>query len=429
MHILKSLVRSFRGFPIAGLLLALCLPAIAQENLTWKQLKAKFEAANPVLKADAANVEEMRAEEITAYLRPNPQFTLSEDGAQIAPHDHVWTPLSGAQYQPNFSYLHEREHKRELRLESAKEGTEITQSQHVDLEINLIFSLRSAYVQTLQAKAVLALAKADLEYYDKIIDISQARFKAGDLAKIDLARIELQRVQYESEIETAIVNLRSQKIALLLLIDDRTPVDQFDVTGVFDLGPDLQALSDYHQVALENRPDLRAAIQTIQQSQTNHKLANANGSTDPTLSAWYTWNPSFNNPNDQQTLGLSVSIPLRIFDKNQGEKKRTLIDIDRSQQAAEAAKAQVFSDVDNAYELVRSNIALIKPYKAKYLDQSVFVRDTVTFAYQHGGASLMDFLNAQSDYRVVQLAYLQLIGAYMTAAGQMNLAVGHEVLQ
>ena len=106
-----------------------------------------------------------------------------------------------------------------------------------------------------------------------------------------------------------------------------------------------------------------------------------------------------------------------------------MIDIDRSQQAAEAEKAQVFSDVDDAYELVRSNIALIKPYKAQYLDQSLYVRDTVTFAYEHGGASLMDFLNAQSDYRVVQLAYLQLIGAYMTAAGQMNLAVGHEVIQ
>jgi cobalt-zinc-cadmium efflux system outer membrane protein len=403
--------------------------ASAQQALTWNQVKAKFEAVNPVLKADAANVEEMKAEEITAFLRPNPQFTFSTDGTQLARHNGVWQPLTGTQYQPNFSYLHEREHKRELRLQSAKEGTEITQSQHVDLEINLLFGLRSAFVQTLQAKAVLALAKADLEYYDKIIDISRARYKAGDLAKIDLARIELQRVQYESEIETAIVNLRTQKIALLLLLDNRTPVDQFDVTGLFDLGPELQPLADYHQIALDNRPDLRAAIQTIEQSQTNHKLAVSNGSTDPTFGAWYTYNPSFNNPNDQQTLGLNVSIPLRIFDKNQGEKKRTLIDIDRSQEAAEAAKAQVFSDVDDAYELVRSNIALIKPYKAQYLDQSVYVRDTVTFAYQHGGASLMDFLNAQSDYRVVQLAYLQLIGAYMTAAGQMNLAVGHEVIQ
>jgi cobalt-zinc-cadmium efflux system outer membrane protein len=398
----------------------------AQQSLTWDEVKAKFEAENPVLKADAASVEEMKAEEITAFLRPNPQFTGTVDGTQIAPHDGTWAPLRGTFEQPNFSYLHEREHKRELRLESAKEGTAITESQHVDLERNLIFGLRSAFVQTLQAKAVLKLAQADLEYYDKIIDISRARFDAGDLAKIDLARIELQRVQYESEIETAIVNLRTQKIQLLLLLDDRTPVDQFDVTGVFDLGPDLQPLADYHQLAIDNRPDLRAAIETIEQSQTNHKLAISNGSTDPTFGAWYTYNSSNNNPNGIQTLGLSVNIPLRIFDKNQGEKQRTLIDIDRSQQAAEAAKAQVFSDVDDAYELVRSNIALIKPYKTQYLDQSVYVRDTVTFAYQHGGASLMDFLNAQSDYRVVQLAYLQLVGAYMTAVGQMNLAVGHE---
>jgi cobalt-zinc-cadmium efflux system outer membrane protein len=403
--------------------------ASAQQALTWDQVKAKFEAVNPVLKADAANVEEMKAEEITAFLRPNPQVGLLADGTQIVPHDGVWTPFKGTYEQPSISYLHERERKRELRLESAKEGTQISQSQHTDLERNLIFGLHSAFVQTLQAKAVLALAKADLEYYDKIIDISRARFNAGDLAKIDLARIELQRVQYESEIETAIVNLRQQKIQLLLLLDDRTPVDRFDVIGLFELGPDLQPLSDYHQIALDNRPDLRAAIQTIQQSQTNHKLAISNGSADPTFGAWYTHNSSTNNPNGIQTIGLSVNIPLRIFDKNQGEKKRTLIDIDKSQDAAEAAKAQVFSDVDNAYELVRSNIALIKPYKAQYLDQSVYVRDTVTFAYQHGGASLMDFLNAQSDYRVVQLAYLQLIGAYMTAAGQMNLAVGHEEFQ
>jgi cobalt-zinc-cadmium efflux system outer membrane protein len=162
---------------------------------------------------------------------------------------------------------------------------------------------------------------------------------------------------------------------------------------------------------------------------TNHKLAIANGSTDPTFGLWFTNNSSTNNPNGPETIGGSVSIPLRVFDKNQGEKKRTQIDIDRSQQAEEAAKAQVFSDVDSAYELVRSNVALLKPYKAKYNDQALRVRDTVTYAYEHGGASLMDFLNAQSDYRQVQLAYAQLIGAYLTAAGQLNLAVGHEEIQ
>jgi len=403
--------------------------ANAQQALTWDQVKAKFEAVNPVLRADQINVEEMKAEEITAFLRPNPQLAGATDGTQLARHAGVWQPLSGTQYQGSFSYLHERERKRELRLQSAKEGTQITASQHEDLERNLLFNLRSMFVQTLEAKAVLDLARADLDYYDKIIDISRARFKVGDIAQIDLDRIELLRVQYEAEIETATVNLRTAKFELLELLNERTPVDKFDVTGTFDWSDALRPLEDYHQIALDNRPDLRAAIETIQQSDTNHKLAVSNGSTDPTYSAWATYNPSFNNPNDKETLGLSVSIPLRIFDRNQGEKKRTLLDIDRSRSAKDAAQAQVFDDVDSTYEQLRSNMALLRPYKEKYRDQATRVRDTVTFSYEHGAASLMDFLNAQSDYRVVQLAYVQLIGSYLTFVGQMNMALGREEIQ
>jgi cobalt-zinc-cadmium efflux system outer membrane protein len=416
------------GVAVLSVFLLCATGADAQQTLTWDQVKTKFEAFNPVLKADQSNVDELKAEEITAYLRPNPQFTLSTDGTQITPHEGIWRPTSGTQVSPNLSYLHEREHKRELRLESAKEGTQIGGSLHEDLERNMLFSLRSAFVQTLEAKAVLELAKADLDYYDKIIDISQARFNDGSLARVDLDRIELLRVQYESEIETATVNLRTQKIQLLQLLDDRTPVDQFDVSGPFDFSADLKPLNDFHQTALDARPDLRAAIQSIEQAKTNHKLAVANGSADPTFGAWFTYNPSFYNPYAHDTLGLSVNIPLRIFDRNQGEKQRTLIDIDRNQQLTEAARAQVFSDVDSAYEQVRSNIALLTPYRDKYKDQATRVRDTVTYAYQRGGASLMDFLNAQSDYRVVQLAYLQLVGSYLTAASQLNMAVGREII-
>jgi cobalt-zinc-cadmium efflux system outer membrane protein len=412
-----------------GLALAACSNAVAQQSLTWDQVRARFEASNPALKADADNVDEMKAEEVTAFLRPNPQFTLLADGTQIAPHDGIWLPFRGTYEQLNFSYLHERDHKRELRLESAQEGTRITQSQHEDLDRNMIFALRTAFVGTLQAKFILDLAKADLDYYDKIIAISQDRFKAGDLASIDLDRIELLRVQYEAELQTAIVNLRTAKIQLLQLLNDRTPAEQFDVTGSFDFSDALQPLDDFRQIALSNRPDLQAALETIQQSETNHKLAEANGSTDPTFGAWYTYNSSNNNPNGIQTLGASVNIPLRIFDRNQGEKQRTQIDIDRGRQASEAVRAQVFSDVDTAYELVRSNVELLKPYKAQYNAQALRVRDTVTYSYEHGGASLMDFLNAQSDFRQVQLAYAQLIGAYLTAAGQLNLAVGREVIQ
>ena len=416
-----------RGIGACAVCIAcLATSAVAQQALTWEQVRAKFEAANPTLKADEVNVQEMKAAEITAFLRPNPQFTFSTDGTQIARNKGVWQPLAGTQYQPNFSYLHERQHKRELRLETAKEGTEIAGSQHEDLQRNLIFDLRSLFIQTLQAKAVLELARADLEYYDKIIEISRVRFKDGGIGQIDLDRIELLRVQYESEIQTAIVNLRTSKIQLLQLLDDRTPLDKFDVNGSFDFSSQFQPLENYRQIALDNRPDLRAALESAQQAVTNHKLAKANGSTDPTFGAWYTYNPSFNNPYDNQTLGLNVSIPLRIFDRNQGEKKRTLLDIDRNKQLTEVVREQVFSDVDSSYEQVQSNIALLTPYRDKYKDQATRVRDTVTYSYQRGAASLMDFLNAQSDYRAVQLAYLQLIGAYMTAVSQLNLAVGRE---
>ncbi len=417
-----------------GVILALAPSSTpAQQALSWDQVKARFEAANPALKADADNVDEMRAEEITAFLRPNPQIGLSSDGLQIAPHTTNglgthWLPLTGNQLVPSISYLHERDHKRELRLESAQQGTRITQSQHEDLERNMVFALRTAFVSTLQAKFVLDLAKADLNYYDKIIEMSRARLKTGDIAQIDFDRIKLLRVQYESELQTAIVNLRTAKIQLLQLMDDRTPLDQFDVTGTFDFSEALDPLDSFRQAALAARPDLQAALQTIQQSETNHKLAISNGSTDPTYSTWYSYNPAFNNPFGRYTLGASVNIPLRVFDRNQGEKQRTQIDIDRAQQASEATKAQVFSDVDTAYELVHSNVELLKPYKAEYNDEALRVRDTVSYSYFHGGASLMDFLNAQSDYRQVQLAYAQLIGAYLTSAAQLNLAVGREVI-
>jgi cobalt-zinc-cadmium efflux system outer membrane protein len=403
--------------------------AAAQQALTWDQVRTRFEASNPALRADADSVDEMRAEEITAYLRPNPQFTATADGTQIAPNHGVWQPLAGTFVSSSFSYLHERDHKRELRLESARQGTHISESEHEDLKRTLEFTLRTAFAQTLEAKTVLDFSKADLEYYDHIIDISNDRLKAGDIAQIDFDRIELQRVQYESEVQTALVNLRTAKIQLLQLLNDGTPVDQFDVAGAFDFSETLQPLDDFRQIALSIRPDLQAALTAMQQAEINHKLANANGSTDPTLSAWYTWNASTNNPDAKQTLGASVSIPLRIFDRNQGEKKRTEIDVERSHEAEEATRSQVFSDVDTAWEMVRSNIELLKPYKAKYNNEALRVRDTVTYSYQHGGASLMDFLDAQRDYRQVQLAYAQLIGAYLNAAAQLNLAVGREVIQ
>ena len=268
---MKHIFPSLSATAAAAVILFVANPRCAQQALSWDEVKSKFEAANPTLRADALSVDEMKAQEITAYLRPNPQFTFSADGTQIAPNDGHWTPLSGTQYQPNISYLHERDHKRDLRLKSAQEGTQMAQSQHADLDRTMMFTLRSAFVQSLQAKAVVKLAKEDLEYYDHVIEISRDRFNAGDIAQIDLDRIELLRVQYESEIQTALVNLRTSKIELLQLLNDRTPVEQFDVDGPFDFFDDLRPLEDLRKMALDERPDLRAALESLEQANTNHR--------------------------------------------------------------------------------------------------------------------------------------------------------------
>ncbi len=403
--------------------------AAAQQPLTWEQVRARFEQQNPTLQADQFNIEEAKADEITAYLRPNPDLTLSVDGTQIAPANGVWKPLGGTFESPGISYLHERRHKRELRLESAKKGTLIAESDHADVERTLLFNLRNAFVSTLQANAVVLLAKDNLSYYDHVLDVSRERFKAGDIAQVDLDRLELQRVQYESDLQTAMVNLRTAKIQLLALLDDHSPGEQFEVTGSFDFNDQLMPQEEFRKTAVDTRPDLKAAVEAVDKAQTDHKLAVANGSTDPTIAGWYTHNGSFNNPAALNTLGVSVNFPLRIFDHNQGEKLRTQLDVTRNQKLLDATQTQVFSDVDSAYATVDSSLVLLRPYKAKYLQQAVRVRDTVSFAYQHGGASLLDFLNAQNDYRSIQLNYLNLVGSYLTAAAQLNLAVGREVIQ
>jgi cobalt-zinc-cadmium efflux system outer membrane protein len=412
----------------ACLLVTAALRASAQQALTWEDVRQRFDQNNPTLQADKLSVDESKAQEITAYLRPNPGFTFSADGTQIAPEKGVWRPLAGTFESPGISYLHERQHKRELRLESAKKATLIAESSHADLERTLLFDLRGAFVSVLQAKAVLQMAKDNLAYYDHVLKISKDRFDAGDIAQIDFDRLELQRVQYESDLQTAEVSLRTARIQLLTLLNDRTPVEQFDVTGPFDFNDQLLPRDEFRKIAMDTRPDLKAAVEAVDKAHTEHKLAVANGSTDPTFGAWYTHNSSTNNPFGVNTLGVNVSLPLRIFDRNQGEKLRTEIDIRRNEKLRDAAEALVLSDVDSGYATLSSTLTLLRPYKGKYLDQSVRVRDTVFFSYQHGGASLLDFLSAQGEYRTVQLAYVNLVGSYLSAASQLNLAVGREVI-
>ena len=397
--------------------------AFGQKTLTWDEAKREFQSSNPALRAGQIGIGESRAQELTAFLRPNPDLTVLVD--QLNPFTrNPYQPFANTLPLLSISYLHEREHKRELRRESAQDGTAIAISQLADQERKLLFDLRNAFVQVLQQNAVLALARENLEYYDRLLDVSRKRLKAGDIAQVDLDRLELQRVQFESDLQIALVNLRTAKIQLLALLNDRTPVEQLNVTGRFDFAEIPTSLEEYRQTALETRQDLRAAMQGVDKAKTDYRLALANGSTDPIFGLNVARDPPI-----PVFFGVSVTIPMRIFDRNQGEKARTQLDVGRQQRLVDAAQAQVFSDLGSAYATLQTNLALLRPYRARYLQQAARVRETISISYRHGGASLLDFLQAQQDYRGIQLSYLNLVGSYLSAANQLNLAVGREVIQ
>lgn len=408
-----------------GLLLAMACGAqstTAPKVLTWQEAEREFVANNPTLAAGKLNIDEARADEVTAALRPNPDLNLTADDLGLFSYS-PFRPTGNAILAGSVDYLIERQHKRQLRLYAAQAATRVAISDQSDLQRTMLFNLRDAFVRVLLNKAVRDLAKEDLGYYDNVIRISRLRFEAGDIAKVDLQRIELQRAQYESDLQTAEVNLRTAKIDLLQVLNDKTPVERFDIEALFDYHDALTPLEELHQLALDNRPDLREAQQSVEQARANHRLAIANGTADPTVSADVGRQPPL-----AFYTGVSVSIPLRIFDKNQGEKAKTAADITRNEDLLNATQTSVFHDVDSAYATLQSTLALLQPYRTGYLKEADDVRSTVSYSYEHGAASLLEFLDAQRDYRSVRMSYVNLVGAYLSAANQLNLAVGREVI-
>lgn len=405
----------YLGFLFVG------ISAFAQTPLGWEEVRERFRRNNPNLLAGQIAVRQSEANQVTAGLRPNPVFSSVNDQFLFFNPDR-FKPFRTSQWTESISQQFERRNKRGLRVASASLGSAIAASDLADAERQLLFNLRDAFVRTLQAKALRELARENLSYYDRVLALNRERLKAGDIAKVDLTRLELQRAQFESDAVGAEVNVRTAKIALLALMNERRPVDEFDVAGEFSYRPLLLTQEEARREAVQSRPDLRGAETAIRRAESDHRLAWANGSWDPQVGLEYQRTQSDN------TLGFGVTIPLKIFDRNQGEKERTALEIRRAERLRDGLLANLYRDVDSAYAAVGSVRDLLLPYQERYLPQAVEVRDTVSFAYARGGASLLDFLDAQKSYRDTQLAYRNLVGNYLAAVNQLSLAMGKEVM-
>jgi outer membrane protein, heavy metal efflux system len=355
---------------------------------TMAQVLDMARAKNPTLLAAEQNLRAVKAQEVQAGVRVNPILTVT--GADVSEPASENNPYS---YAAQVSRLFERGQKRRWRLDDARATTAQTQAQLDDTVRQTVLTVKTAFTHMLVAKEALELATATLKDFQHEVDISNDRYKAGDLGKLDFERLDLQLGSFESDESNDIVTLQQSSFQLQTLLGIETPSPDFDITG--DVVPPVvtQTQNLLIQTALANRPDYAAARFATTAAQANAKLAIANGTTDPTLEG------EFDLTGTEKSFGFQVSVPLRIFDRNQGNKATARFQADASRFSESAARFQVISDVDQAWIGYIQSKRLSDRFSEHYLDESHDVLGIAQFAFEHGGIALIDYLDALRDAR------------------------------
>lgn len=377
-------------------------------------------AYNQSLRANRLNIDESKAQEVTASLKPNPTLSLGADGFPIfAPK----TTTFGTQlYTADLSYTVEKGGKREKRVAVAKDNTQISAQNVTDNERTLKFQVVQAFINVLLAKSVLVLAKDDLANFSQEVELNHARLVAGDLAEGDYLKLSIQKLQFEQDVSAAILGLAQARATLRQQLGYQSVTDDFDVTGSLVHVKPSVTLDDLQKKALETRPDLLAAHTGVTLANDTLSLAYGNRARDWTFSGDYGYGQVTNG------VGAGFSIDLPIHDRNQGEIARSQVAVRQSAETESSTKVGVQTDVVNAYYAMRSNEEIVGLYESGYLKQASDSRDISQYAFTRGAASILDLLDAERSYRATQLAYRQALAAQMIALEQVNQAVGAQVI-
>jgi cobalt-zinc-cadmium efflux system outer membrane protein len=386
--------------------------------LTLAQTLDLAHRANPTLLSAAQHLAAVHAQEITAGLRQNPVGIIGGQMLSLGPDN----PNGPNFYQAGAQRLFERGNKRESRLDTARSTTALTGFQLDDQRRQIDLAVRQAFSRMLYAKEALAISRDDLEGYRKTVALMKVRLDAGDIDQTDFDRVELQLAGFESDMDNAELALQQGSIALQTLVGIATPSDNFAITGTLDPPPVTTTIDDLRSTALANRPDLKAAQAQVEVNAASVKVAIANGTADPTIEGEYERSGHAN------TVGANINIPIRIFDRNQGEKERARYELESSRLALTAAQHQVLSDVDSAWAGYRTAQSQSERYRSKYLAEATHVRDNLEFSYRSGNTTLLDYLSALSDYRQVNLASLNAKLQLLLSLEQLSYAAHTEIV-
>ncbi len=402
-----------------------CLyPALAQGpvRVTLDQAIQMALRHNHTLQAARTTIQQNQAAEITANLRPNP--TLFTDWEYLPLFSHPQGESISEYLQAStegdigMSYLIERGKKRARRLEAAKAATAVTRSQVADNERGVAFQVGQLFVNAQLAESTLELAQQDVKGFQRTVDISETQFKDGGMSENDYLKIKIQLVQFEQDVQQALLNKAQALSDLRQQLGYESVPAGYDVEGEFEYRPLAVTLDELQAKALQNRPDLRAAVLGVTAANSQYALAKANGKQDPTVSA------NYSHANGISGATWSFSIPLAIFDRNQGNIAQTRIAIRQAEEQQKAAGGQVLTDVKDAYEALQESARIAQLFRSSYLDVAQKSRDISEYAYHRGALALLDFLDAERTYRATQLAYRQTVAAYLLAQEQLRQAVG-----
>jgi cobalt-zinc-cadmium efflux system outer membrane protein len=375
---------------------------------------------NHNLLAARTTIQQSEAEETTANLRPNP--TLFADWEYLpffSPSNWTSTYLhDSTEADLGLSYLLERGRKRQHRLQAAKDVTAQTRSQVTDNERTLTFNVASLFVGAQLAESTIELAERDLKSFQQTVDLGEMRYNKGAISEDDFLKIKLQLLQFETDVQQAQLAKVQALSDLRQLLGYESVAPEYDVAGPFDYLPLKGNLEDFQLRALQNRPDLRAAQQGVTAARSQYDLQKAIGKPDVTVQG------NYSHVNGINAATVYGSIPLPVFNRNQGEIARTRFAITQAQEQEKSTNGQALTDVRDAFEGLRGNDRIVQLYRRGYLDVAQKDRDIAEYAYQRGAVSLLDFLDAERNYRATQLAYRQALASYLLALEQLRQAVG-----
>lgn len=391
----------------------------AAMQITLEQAISLALANSPSIKAARTQIQQNQAQEITANLRPNPTLSWDSQFIPVFSGNFSADTLNNLQqFDIGLGYLFERGHKRQNRLQAARDATAVTAAQVADTERTLVFNVAQQFINVLLANSTLQFAQEDLRSFQDTVSISEQRYKAGDISEGDYLKIKLQLLQFQTDVSSARVAKVQALGSLRQLVGYASLPHDFDVVGDLDYQPLTAALADLQVKALATRPDLLAAQKGVKAANSQISLAKADAKVDLNASA------SYSHVSGASSTSLFFNLPVPIFNRNQGEIARTKFALTGAELTARAAEDTVMTDVTNAYESASSNQDVVKLYVSGYLKEAQDSRDISQYAYKGGAATLLDFLDAERSYRSTQLAYRQALAAYMLSLEQLRQAIG-----